>query len=154
MKTLNQRFWGKVDKRPGQGPKGHCWIWTGCIAKITGYGLIDVNGKLKGAHRIAFLLQFGTIDPTLNVLHKCDNPACVRGSHLWQGNDSDNMKDCVAKGRHYSPQKVKTRCAQGHPYDETNTYYYVYPNGNRKRQCRKCNATYERNRYAKRTKTQ
>ena len=33
------------------------------------------------------------------VLHKCDNPPCSNPSHLFVGNNSDNVKDSYNKGR-------------------------------------------------------
>ena len=34
----------------------------------------------------------------MSVLHRCDNPACVRPAHLFLGNQSTNILDMVAKG--------------------------------------------------------
>ena len=92
-----RRFWEKV--RMGDG----CWNWTGCLDS-KGYGqLTDCRtGKKKHslAHRVAWELMHGPIPPGLRVLHSCDNPPCVR--HLFLGTQSDNIRDCVNKGRHVS----------------------------------------------------
>lgn len=45
----------------------------------------------------------GPIPNGLWVLHKCDNPACVRVDHLFLGTPTDNVRDCVAKQRHVPP---------------------------------------------------
>ncbi len=34
------------------------------------------------------------------LLHMCDNRQCVRPDHLFYGTQSDNVRDCVLKGRH------------------------------------------------------
>lgn len=93
-----QRFWDKVDKTPGHGPKGKCWIWTACIVKTTGYGQFGLNGKVHGAHRVAYELRFGPILDGMLVLHKCDFRSCVR--HLFLGTYSDNTRDMIKKNRH------------------------------------------------------
>lgn len=33
------------------------------------------------------------------VLHKCDNPPCWNPDHLFEGTQSDNRADSIAKGR-------------------------------------------------------
>lgn len=87
------RFWQKVDR------SGDCWIWT-AYRQRAGYGQLTVNRRHWLAHRFAWLLCNGAIPMALDVLHRCDNPPCVRPDHLFLGTHSDNMKDCVAKGRH------------------------------------------------------
>ena len=56
------------------------------------------------AHRFAYRSVHGVIPggkgaSKVYVLHKCDNPPCVRPSHLFLGTQKDNMGDAVAKGR-------------------------------------------------------
>jgi hypothetical protein len=72
-------FWSKVDK------SGDCWIWTAARRGL-GYGNYRAGNRTYTASRLSFL-------------HSCDNPPCVRPSHLFAGTHADNMRDCVAKGR-------------------------------------------------------
>jgi hypothetical protein len=97
---LHNRFWSKVDLENRSGDD--CWLWRG--AKNTlGYGhfVITRNGKHEypNASRIAYLLEHGEIDDSLNVLHSCDNPLCVNPSHLFLGTDRENIIDSCNKGR-------------------------------------------------------
>lgn len=81
--------------------KEGCWLWSGSL-RTDGYGRFCVGKparKSAGAHRVAYLLHYG-IDPGVNeVCHTCDNTKCVNPEHLFAGSKSDNMKDCVSKGR-------------------------------------------------------
>ncbi len=52
------------------------------------------------ASHVAYELFYGTIPDWLQVLHHCDNPACISPRHLFLGTHTDNMHDRTAKRRH------------------------------------------------------
>lgn len=96
-----QRFWAKVDKDgpvpPHMPHLGNCWVWTG--GRIpSGYGKMSLDCKSVLAHRVSWHLAHGG-PAQLLVLHRCDNPACVRPDHLFEGTCKDNTEDMVKKGR-------------------------------------------------------
>lgn len=100
--TQVERFWANVDK-DGPVPEhmphlGPCWVWLG-RRRAKGYGVF-----LRGsdAHHFSWVVHNGPVPARLWVLHRCDNPSCVRPSHLFVGTPSDNVQDMLAKGRgHY-----------------------------------------------------
>lgn len=91
--TVEERFWSKVDKT------NECWVWLGTRTEF-GYGQFRFEGHTRKAHRVAWTLANGPVpNDRPNVLHRCDNPPCVRPEHLFVGTLSDNSQDCAAKGR-------------------------------------------------------
>lgn len=91
-----ERFWAKVDRRE----PGECWEWQ-ASCDDSGYGTFRHQGKMKKAHRLAWVFcGRGPIPDGLVVMHSCDNPPCCNPAHLSVGTRSDNMRDAVAKGRH------------------------------------------------------
>lgn len=91
--TLEERFWNLVEKTDS------CWLWKG--SKVPkGYGTFRFNNKNYRAHRVSWQLAHGPIgDNEICVLHKCDNPNCVRPDHLFLGTNKDNTNDMLLKGR-------------------------------------------------------
>ena len=101
--STEQRFWAKVDKSgptPSHRPElGPCWVWT-ASKSAEGYGFFNMSDqKNMGAHRASWCLANGAIPSRMWVLHRCDNPSCVRPEHLFLGTPTDNVRDMLAKGR-------------------------------------------------------
>lgn len=106
MKSIEERFNSRIiksDQLEG------CWIWTGAIGN-DGYGRFwlkdPVNNvqKVVRAHRFAYEMRNGHIEEHQHILHRCDNPLCVKATddsttHLILGDHSENMLDRSAKGR-------------------------------------------------------
>jgi hypothetical protein len=100
-----ERFWSHVRKAEGDA----CWEWQGTFFQ-RGYGsfsmLVEGVKKDRQAHRVAWEIATGTriegpthgVDAPV-VMHKCDNPKCVRPSHLELGTNRLNSHDAIAKGR-------------------------------------------------------
>lgn len=95
---LVRRLANGLDKAPEDG----CWEWARSTTE-DGYGRMTVDGRTVFAHRLAFELSGHEIGEGQHVLHRCDNPRCIRPDHLFAGTRSDNMRDCVSKGRHGGP---------------------------------------------------
>lgn len=96
--TIEDRFWEKVLILPYD--RG-CWIWIGAFDH-DGYGHISpstANDTKLRAHRLSWILHFGSIPNGLCVCHHCDNRKCIRWDHLFLGSYADNTRDMWAKGR-------------------------------------------------------
>lgn len=87
-----ERFVRQIEKTPT------CWNYR-IDVNSNGYGRIKVHGKRRLAHRYAYELAHGYVTTGKQVHHSCDNRLCVRATHLWEGTQSENIKDMYAKGR-------------------------------------------------------
>jgi hypothetical protein len=95
--TAIERWWSKVDA----GGTG-CWLWTGKTDKH-GYGYFRTPQRWVGAARW-FLLFMGHVD-FADAAHRCNNPPCVRPSHLYPASKKQNHADSVANGTAAAPPR-------------------------------------------------
>lgn len=104
--SFEERFWKHVNKESGirmPHMRDDCWLWTGKRNRA-GYGEYVIE-KRRGhrrkvrAHRIAWQLTHTHQLTTQFVCHRCDNPPCVRPSHLFRGTAKTNTRDAVRRGR-------------------------------------------------------
>lgn len=119
--SLAEKFWSRVRRA---GPDD-CWTWTGGLSGQYGYGSMDATPERRGttgAHIVSWFLH-NKFWPAkgLYVLHSCDRPSCVNPAHLWLGTQTDNMQDCIRKGRTIY-QTDPERAVQGlHQWRRENT---------------------------------
>lgn len=107
--TTEERFWSHVKKSDG------CWIWTSAVRRR--YGRFAVStGKQVSAHRFSYELVHGAIDPSMTIDHLCQNTLCVNPDHMEVVTLLENIHRRPPTDLH--PNKVKTHCPQGHPYDK------------------------------------
>lgn len=103
-KNTPDDFWARVDKENGPllahvQHLDQCWMWIAWRDR-DGYGRFTYDAKGKRTHRLAWILTFGEIPPDRPfVCHHCDNPSCVRPSHLFTGTTAGNNHDRDIKGR-------------------------------------------------------
>lgn len=98
-KPFIERFWSKIKIT------NTCWIWTGARHDY-GYGLTNFFQYQLYTHKVSWQLTYGEIPKGKLVCHKCDNPPCVRPTHLFIGSPKDNIQDMIKKGRNRIGEKV------------------------------------------------
>lgn len=94
--TFEKRFWAKLDKRAGP---HSCWEWPKSRTNSRHYPNTYFKRRHVSAHRVAYELHYRKSPGKFHVCHTCDNRRCCNPAHLWLGTPSDNIRDCVNKGR-------------------------------------------------------
>lgn len=102
-----KRFWSKVEVRG----MDECWTWVANTTP-TGYGMFWFKGKMRRAHRVAWILTNGPIPDGLCVCHRCDNPGCMNPQHLFLATQEGNIQDRVQKGRSARPRGEEINTAK------------------------------------------
>lgn len=78
--------------------KNTCWECISYNRQDSGYILISRDGK-KWLHRYIYELYNNKIPKNKEVMHTCDNRACINPEHLKLGTHKDNMLDMKNKNR-------------------------------------------------------
>lgn len=88
MTAAQERFWSKVRKTPGY------WEWT--AARMGGrYGSFYLDGRVQGAHRVAYTLAVGVIPDGMLIDHVCHNKGCVNPAHLRLASKKQNAENLI-----------------------------------------------------------
>ncbi len=119
-----------------------CWIWSGALSS-EGYGILNIDGERKYAHRMTYQLFVGPIHHWQELDHLCRDRRCCNPAHLEAVSSYENSK----RGNHplFTVHR-KQQCRKGH--DLTNPENRHQRNDGRYR-CKICSAEYQRKRREK-----
>lgn len=84
-------------------PIEKCITWPGTVDH--GYGVVDARGKLRWAHRAAWIIANGRDIPGgMQIDHRCHNRACINPAHLELVTQSENIRrGALARRNGYQP---------------------------------------------------
>ncbi len=136
-RTWINRLLRGMEYQPGTG----CWLWKKAIS--SGYGVVHIrrlaNNKSIPVHRLCYQLAYGSIDDSLHVHHRVEEPikccgrACGNPEHLLAVTPRDHIVDLTPGSASYVAAH-RDHCAAGHPYTVATTR--ISSEGYR--QCRVC----------------
>lgn len=122
----------RLDAKTTRGRR--CWLWTGAVTN-SGYGLLYFDGRITGAHRVAWVLQHGPVPEGLVVAHSCDVKLCVNPKHLFLATQAENLADMRSKGRHASGSFLGAAISAGWTPEKRQRQSEVHTaNGKRRRE--------------------
>ena len=98
-----------------------CWHWTGPVQRsyrasgveLRAYAAMVGGGRppAPSAARSIMILARGPLAITQKVLHRCDEPLCVRPTHLYVGTAADNARDAVARAERRAAGRGERVCS-------------------------------------------
>lgn len=77
--------------------KTNCWNWLGTPSEK--YPTVSIKGVTTQLSRLICDHLKGGILTGQDAMHSCDNPRCVNPDHISVGSRSENITQCVSKGR-------------------------------------------------------
>ena len=108
-----------------------CWISNKVNKDKAGRPIIGYKGRVQYLSRVVYTVFKGPVGKDMNILHLCDNASCFNPDHLEQGSDTDNARQCVARGRHKSGKGPKQpRHKIKGPYDKEGLFTWIKTNSN------------------------
>lgn len=120
-----------------------CWLYVN--AHHTGYSYVRLGEFKYPAHRVIKAVTLGRNFPGLVTDHLCRNRGCIRPRHLEVVTTGENTRR--GQAWLYLPQRHRTHCVNGHPFDEKNTYRPgAHVKSHKRRICRECHKLTERRR--------
>lgn len=146
-RSEEQKFWSLVKDRDSENHSR----FQGHINK-KGYGIFSVFRKGKWrrlrAHRVAYFIYHGRIDPELTIDHLCRERDCEDDLHLEEKSRGANV--LATPYSLASINLAKTHCDRGHPLSGANLRLGT----KRKRVCKQCSRDYSRDYMRERTNVQ
>lgn len=126
-KTIEQRFWSRVDKNSKNG----CWLWQGVKSGGYGYMRYYKDGRRKSCHLVSLIIHGIKVPKGKEVDHSCRNKSCVNPSHL----EVVTHKENILRGTSIPARNSKKICCM-HGHELTLDNIFSSKRGDR--QCKKC----------------
>ncbi len=82
-------------------PRGRTFYGYGAVCFTDWFGF----KRVERVHRLSYQLRVGEIGDK-NVLHTCDNRACMNHRHLYLGTQKENVQDMVLRRRCNSSMRL------------------------------------------------